>query len=334
MRSGNRAQCGLILLSPRAARPGGELPQSGMNEQTLHLRRDGLTLSAELYGEDSAPLVILLHGFPDTPYSWDGVVPELVSAGYRVLTPWLRGYTVGSARRDARYDLIAVAEDIEAWRQHLVADQVHLVGHDWGAVVAMVLSGTPPPAAAHAGPWKTFSLLAVPPMPHRSQWRRLLPHLPQQLRLSSYMPVMQLGFSHRLLTRNNAAYVRKIWHKWSPGWAFDDAAFAPARLVFSDPRLAWASTRYYRNLFTLQRSATREAFKRAGRRFRVPTLALAGDEDGCMSAQTHRIIAQAPAERGMLRAAQLEGCGHFLQAEQPARVSALLLEHFRRVDQA
>lgn len=303
-----------------------------MNEQTLHLRRDGLTLSAGLYGEDDAPLVILLHGFPDTPYSWDRVLPHLVAAGYRVLTPWLRGYTPESAKRGARYDLIAVAEDIEAWRQHLVADQVHLVGHDWGAVVAMVLGGTPPPAAAHAGPWKTLSLLAVPPLPHASQWRELLPYLPRQLRLSAYMPVMQLGFSHRLLTRNNAEYVRQIWRKWSPGWHFDDADFAPARLVFSDPALAWASTRYYRNLFTLHRATTRQTFARMARRFRVPTLALAGAQDGCMSAQTHRIIGNAPAQRGLLRAVQLPDCGHFLQAEKPDEVARCLLEHFQRVD--
>ena len=300
-----------------------------MKEQALELRRDGLILSASLYGDDKAPLVVLLHGFPDTPYSWDQLVPRLVSAGYRVLTPWLRGYTLGSANRSARYDLIAVADDIEAWRQHLLADQVHLVGHDWGAAVAMVLAGAESAGTTpRAVRWASISLLAVPPMPQGSQWRALLPHLPQQLRLSSYMPVMQASASHWLLSRNNAEYVRRIWQRWSPGWAFSDQDFAPARLVFSDPKLAWASTRYYRNLFTVHRAHTRAAFRRMAQPFRVPTLALAGEQDGCMSPDTHRIIADAPASRGPLRAIQLPDCGHFLHAEQPEQVASLLLEHF------
>ncbi|MGJ8668822.1 MAG: alpha/beta fold hydrolase [Oceanococcus sp.] len=300
-----------------------------MNEKTLHIKRDGLDLSALFYGDDKAPLVILLHGFPDTPYSWDQVVPTLLDAGYCVLVPWLRGYTRGSVSRQARYDLLSVAADIEAWRQHLLADTAHLVGHDWGAAIAMVLAGQGSDTCRR---YRSLSLLAVPPVPHSSQWLKLLPQLPQQLWLSSYMPVMQLTWSHRLLTRNNAAKVHKIWRQWSPGWPFSEAQFAPTRLVFNDPQTAWASTRYYRNLFRLHDPAVREAFGLMARPFTVPTLALAGENDGCMHSKTHRVIADSPPQRGPLTAVQLADCGHFLHAERPHEVSRHLLQHFHAAE--
>lgn len=302
-----------------------------MNEKPLRLRRDGLSLSALQYGDEQSPLVILLHGFPDTPYGWDQVVPQLVDAGYCVLTPWLRGYTEGSARSGARYDLLSVAADIEAWRQHMLAEHVHLVGHDWGAAIVSVLAGQ---YRDQPGRYRSLSLLAVPPLPHASQWQQLLPYLPRQLLYSAYMPLMQLGFSHRLLTRNNAAYVRRIWQRWSPGWGFSDSQFAPTRLVFSDRRLAWAATRYYRNLFRWHDPRVRQAFAFMARPFAVPALALAGEQDGCMNIDTHRIIGQAPPERGPLRSVQLQQCGHFLQAEQPERVAQHLLAHFAAAEAA
>jgi len=64
--------------------------------EQLTLSRDGLTLHGTLYGEAHTPLVVLIHGFPDTPHSWDHVYPLLVKAGYQVFVPWLRGYTQDS----------------------------------------------------------------------------------------------------------------------------------------------------------------------------------------------------------------------------------------------
>lgn len=296
--------------------------------QSLTLQRDGVELTAQLHGNGSGPLLVLLHGFPDTPHSWDQLIPSFVAAGYQVLTPWLRGYTRASAKQNAAYDLLSVAADIEAWRQQLNPEQAHLVGHDWGAVVANVLAGQQSsPQQSH---WQTISLLAVPPMPNQAQWRQLLPQLPRQLWYSSYMAVMQLSASHRLLTRKQAQHVRRLWQKWSPSWDFSEQQFAPVQKLFSDPQIAWASTRYYRNLFRWHNPRVRQAFRFMQQPFVVPTLALAGLGDGCMHSSTHKQIAATASLRGQLQVKQLPGCGHFLQAEQPDIVADILLEHFRQ----
>ncbi|MEV6773623.1 alpha/beta hydrolase [Nocardia sp. NPDC051030] len=291
-------------------------------ESTLTLRRDGLKLSARHFGDTAAPLVVLLHGFPDTPHSWDGLIPLLLDAGYRVLAPWLRGYTPGSADRAARYDLMAVSEDIAAWHRELGSAPAHLVGHDWGAFAATVLAKQSPRQ------WLSLTLLAIPPFGDGFA-PGIVRHLPRQTVMSSYIPIMQSAASPRLLARNQAAFVRALWHRWSPDWQFTDAEFAPTAEVFTDPLRAWAATRYYRSLFTVHRAPTRE-FHRAvlSPSAVLPTLALAGANDGCMSADLQRILS----ERAGIDHARLDGCGHFLHAERPADVAARLLPHLRATD--
>ncbi|WP_067821533.1 alpha/beta fold hydrolase [Nocardia inohanensis] len=283
------------------------------------LRRDGLVLSARHFGPDDAPLVLLLHGFPDTPHSFDGLIPALLEAGYQVLAPWLRGYTRASADRRARYDLMAVSADIAAWHRELGSPPAHLVGHDWGAFAAIVLAKQAPRQ------WLSLTLLAIPPfgdgMPAAA-----LRYLPRQLLMSSYIPVMQSGASPRLLTRSGAAFVRGLWRRWSPGWAFTDTEFAPTAAVFTDPGRAWAATRYYRSLFTVHRRASRE-FQRllVASQPALPILALAGARDGCLSPDLQRVLA----ERAGATHAALAQAGHFLHAERPAEVVAYLLPHLR-----
>ena len=82
--------------------------------QTVNLARGLITLSAWLDGPEQAPLVMLVHGFPDTPHGWDAVADGLVAAGFRVLRPWLRGYTPASVHPEADYDALSAAQDLLA----------------------------------------------------------------------------------------------------------------------------------------------------------------------------------------------------------------------------
>ncbi|MGX1811664.1 alpha/beta fold hydrolase [Nocardia sp. NPDC055321] len=288
-------------------------------ESTLKLHRDGLALTARHAGPAEAPLVVLLHGFPDTPHTWDGLIPHLLEAGYQVLAPWLRGYTPGSASRRARYDLLAVAEDIAAWRHALGDPPTHLVGHDWGAFATLMLAKGEP---AH---WLSVTLLAIPPFGGGFA-PAIARYLPAQTRMSAYIALMQSGVSPRLLTRADAALVRRLWRRWSPGWSFTDAEFAPTARVFTDPALAYATTRYYRSLFRFHRAPTRAFHRRLmAAPAPLPTLVLSGLRDGCLSPGLVRVLsAHAGADL-----VQLPDCGHFLQAERPAEVAAHLLPHLK-----
>lgn len=293
-----------------------------MMQSDLTLQRDGLILKATVYGEAHWPLVILIHGFPDTPHSWDGVIPLLVKAGYRVLVPWLRGYTADSAKRHAQYGLMPAAADIVAWKDALKVDAAHLVGHDWGAAIAMVLANQTPAA------WLSLSLLAIPPIPKKTRLFYAVWNLPKQLRMSSYMLTMQSSQAEYLLSKQNARYVQQIWTTWSPSWRFSDADFQPTRTAFSNPDIAWAASRYYRTLFSLHRSASRKGGVHLMRPVTLPTLALAGLDDGCMNIALHKQLAQPQGYNTQIRSVYLPDCGHFLQAERPEVVACELLIHF------
>ncbi len=84
--------------------------------------------------EGTGPLVVLVHGFPETPISWHHQVGPLVDAGFRVVAPWLRGYGPSPTVHDPD-DVTAdhVADDLAGVAEDLGYDQAVYVGHDWGA---------------------------------------------------------------------------------------------------------------------------------------------------------------------------------------------------------
>jgi pimeloyl-ACP methyl ester carboxylesterase len=90
----------------------------------------------ELFVRDvgEGPVVVLLHGWPDTAVLWDEVVAELVSAGWRCVTVDLRG--CGRSTKPAeveRYVMRELVDDVAALIESLDVGPVALVGHDWGA---------------------------------------------------------------------------------------------------------------------------------------------------------------------------------------------------------
>ena len=96
---------------------------------------DGATLRVVVEGE--GPLVILLHGWPQSWYLWRHQIAPLVAAGYRVAVPDQRGYGGSSAPAAVEdYNILKLTADVDAIRAALGYDTFSLIGHDWGCVVA------------------------------------------------------------------------------------------------------------------------------------------------------------------------------------------------------
>ena len=94
-----------------------------------------VTLRVAERGENG-PLVVLLHGWPESWYSWRHQLPALAAAGYRAVAPDLRGFG-GSARPEAveAYDVHHVCRDLVGLIDHYDARTAVVVGHDWGAIL-------------------------------------------------------------------------------------------------------------------------------------------------------------------------------------------------------
>ncbi|MDF3310564.1 alpha/beta hydrolase [Rhodococcus sp. T2V] len=82
----------------------------------------------------SGPLVVLVHGFPDTWISWRHQIEELATSGYRVAALETRGYGASSCPHPIEaYTVLEMSADIIAVMDALGEDRAVLVGHDWGA---------------------------------------------------------------------------------------------------------------------------------------------------------------------------------------------------------
>jgi pimeloyl-ACP methyl ester carboxylesterase len=117
---------------------------------------DGLTFDVRDEGPLDGEPVVLLHGFPERSTSWRHVAPILHEAGLRTYAPDQRGYSPGARpnrRRD--YRLARLCGDVEALIERIGAP-VHLVGHDWGAVVGWALAARRPELL------RTYTAVSVP----------------------------------------------------------------------------------------------------------------------------------------------------------------------------
>ena len=93
-------------------------------------------VSLEVAVEGDGPLCILVHGWPETAYSWRHQIAPLVRAGHRVAVPHVRGYGGSDAPEAVEaYAMTALVGDIVGLMDALEAPSATLIGHDWGAPI-------------------------------------------------------------------------------------------------------------------------------------------------------------------------------------------------------
>jgi pimeloyl-ACP methyl ester carboxylesterase len=144
--------------------------------ETLELHASGLTFDAVADGPADGPLVLLLHGFPQTKRSWAAVMKKLGAAGRRVVAPDLRGYSPGA--RAEPYDVRTLVGDVLGMADALGAERFDLVGHDWGGAIAW--------QTAMRRPGRLRTLTAVS-TPHPLAFTRALREDDDQRARSQYM---------------------------------------------------------------------------------------------------------------------------------------------------
>ncbi|KAK1439176.1 hypothetical protein QVD17_04991 [Tagetes erecta] len=91
--------------------------------------------------QGKGPFVLLLHGFPETWFSWHHQIHHLANHGYHVVAPDLRGYgDSDSPPSPSSYTMFHIVADLIGLLDHFNQQQVFVVGHDWGATAAWHLS--------------------------------------------------------------------------------------------------------------------------------------------------------------------------------------------------
>ena len=279
-------------------------------------------LRALTWGPDDGPIALCLHGFPDTAHGFRRLAPYLVSAGYRVIAPFMRGYVPSSAPTDRAYQIGALMDDalqVRAAADPTDADVV--IGHDWGAITATGLAALP------NSPFRKAVVMSVPPAAtlRTARTPALWTLLPAQLLRSWYISYFQLPLAPE---RSGSWIVPLLWRRWSPGYgATQDLRHVDAAIGAPD---RWrAALGPYRALIRNSRPPARyaELHQWWTAAPLMPTLYLHGADDGCMTADFTRFVSAAlPAGSD---AAVIEGAGHFLQLERPDEVARRIVEFLR-----
>ncbi|WP_354702180.1 Epoxide hydrolase A [Paraconexibacter sp. AEG42_29] len=277
--------------------------------ERLRIDANGLGFGALAWGDPAAPLALLVHGYPDSAWTWRHLGPYLAERGWRAVAPFTRGYAPTDLAPDDSYLVADLRDDVLALHTALGGDERSvLVGHDWGAVAAY--------AAMEADPnrFRAYVTLAVPPPPAILK--------PMTTRATARMAVRQTAMSWYFVfnqlpgaARAQDRVIPRLWRDWSPG---HDAREDLTRVfeALSGPGRRRAAVRYYRN--NLQRGLKATFTIRP----KAPVLYLHGEGDGCMQADIATCFPDAlPAGS---RYERVPGVGHFLQLEDPERVNALV----------
>ena len=275
--------------------------------QTIQVNDLRMHLVSE--GAEDAPLIVLLHGFPEFWYSWRHQIKPLAAAGYRVVAVDQRGYNLTD--KHGPYDIFTLSDDIAGLIRALGYQKAAaVIGHDWGGVVTWTFG------ARHAN---MLEKLIVCNVPHISAgiaaFSRL--YLPQIMK-SWYMFFFQLpSLPERLIAANDYKLFADVIQEQTKG-AVTDTEIVYFKQAWAQPGALFASVSWYRALF---QSTSKIA--QTDMNVYVPSLLIWGDQDSALTTTTaewSRRYVQDFTLRAVL------GVSHWVEQEAPEIVTRYILD--------
>ncbi|NGM70914.1 alpha/beta hydrolase [Natronolimnobius sp. AArcel1] len=292
-----------------------ELPDvsTSSGDVTAEVRTvNGIRLHTVVAGDPTDPLVVFLHGFPECWIAWHQQIAPLVEAGFRVLVPDQRGYNRSEKPRGVRaYRQQQLAADIVGLIKSEGAGSAHVVGHDWGGMVAWDLALRYP---------EYVNRLTIANAPHPVAFRQHLLSNPAQMRRSWYAYCMQVPWLPERLCRSNDFRLleRALCDTAAPG-TFTDADLERYRR-------AWGVTGVLSGMINWYRASARYPPNPPREQVDAPTLVIWGTDDVALGTEL-ALDSYEYCPRDQRRLELLEGTSHWVQHEHPERMTELVLEH-------
>ena len=283
-----------------------------------------LDVAYEEHGDSGGFPIMLLHGFPYDVRSWDGVVPPLAEAGYRVLVPYLRGYgptRFREPRSPRMAEQAAIAQDVIDFADALGLEQCALAGFDWGnraACIAAILHPERIRAQVAIGGYAVQDTIASERPASAVVEARLW-----------YQWYFNTDQGRVGLEENRRDIIWHLWETWSPGWDYTDEAFNRSAPSFDNPDFVEVVIHSYRHRH--MNAPGEERFLEVERQLaerppiQVPAIVLRGADSGFGRPSRDPSGDQAIFPKLVARRI-VEGAGHDLPVQRPDEVSAALIE--------
>jgi len=277
---------------------------------------NGIGFALHEAGPADGPLVLCLHGFPDTAWTWRYLLPELGAAGFHAVAPFMRGYAPTSLAPDGRYPVGSLVSDVLGLHDVLGGDSdAALIGHDWGAPAVY--------GAAAFDPSRFRKVVGGAVPPTRSFVQALFSFA--QLKRSWYIFFFQTPLADGVVAADDLAFVEALWADWSPGY---DSSFDLGKVKESlgTPERLGAALAYYRTMFDPSQEIPGLKAQQAATLQPVPqpTLYYHGVDDGCLGSE-----AITPAVLDYLghgsRLLMVDKAGHFAHLERPEVVNPAIV---------
>ena len=317
-----------------------------MNKEIAHRRIDTNGIQLNIAEQGNGPLVILLHGFPESWYSWRHQFAPIAAAGFKCVAPDMRGY--GQSDKPemvSAYNQVEIVNDIIGLIPGLGYETAVVIGHDWGAPTAWGC------ALNHEDKVSAVGALSVPFSPRAEN-----PPLETLKAIFKDIFFYQLyfqepGVAEAEFEADITVALRKFLYMASadgnfgsaepkpadadllsdlpdpgelPGWCSpDDLAYYVKEFSIDGFR---GPLNYYRNL-----NLTWELTRHNPRQIKQPAMFVAGEKDGViiMMAEALKNLADNVID---LRVNELiPGVGHWTQQEAPEEVNDAILRFLKSV---
>jgi pimeloyl-ACP methyl ester carboxylesterase len=285
----------------------------GLSFQYVNLPGRGLKLHVGFQGPAAGPPVMLVHGFPESWYSWRHVAPRLAAAGYRVIMPALRGYERSDKPADPdAYHPNELGDDLAALLDALgIAQLTAVAGHDWGGIASWYL------AMRHESRVARVISMNIPhPGVFAKQWAK-----PEQRRKCFYFYIFA---KHKLAgwvwTRGDGYLIRWQLKKYAGGVP-TDADVQP----FADHAQIDDAMRFMCGYYTKLLSLDPKDMLAEVRDVSVPVRVLWGDQDPAFATEL-AWRTEEHCDGSKLKVRIFEGIGHFLHLQIPEVVAEAVLD--------
>ena len=270
----------------------------------------------QVYDTGTGEPLVLLHGWPESSYCWEALLPHL-SSRFRVIRPDLRG--LGDSTRDggvADYTKHALALDILALLTEMGVHDFNLAGHDWGGAVAQEMALSAPHRVNRLA---IMNIMLVNNPAGYAAANKV--HAARLYKAYWYQYFMQTpGLAENMVPGNEATFLSVFLRGKDRDWKFPEAAMQEYVRCYQIPGTPASGANYYRAM----RADAKQWQSYAGQRFEMPAKLIYGTSDPVVIPE---FLTDFEACFDDVSLAEVDA-SHFVQEEQPEAVAAALNQHF------